>query len=65
MPPDEVETDALVCTEPAAIGSDARAITFGRAPGIELLGISEGCFMQGEAERLVPEDGSLAPALAR
>ena len=65
-PPDEVETDALVCAfEPAPTGSDTRPIAFGRAPGIELLGISEGCFLQGEAERLVPEDGTLAPALAR
>jgi hypothetical protein len=65
-PSDEVETDALVCAPTSApIGADARSIVFGRAPGIELLGISEGCFIQGEAERLVPEDGSLAPALAR
>lgn len=63
-PREEVETDALVCTF-ESIGSDARSVAFGRAPGIELLGISEGCFIQGEAERLVPEDGSVAPALAR
>jgi hypothetical protein len=65
MPSDEVEIDALVCAPEAAIGADARSLAFGRAPGIELLGVSEGCFIQGEAERLVPEDGSLAPALAR
>lgn len=65
MPSEEVEVDALVCLfEPEAVGSDARPIAFGRAPGIELLGVSEGCFIQGEAERLVPDDGSLAPALA-
>ncbi len=64
MPREETETDALVCTF-ESIGSDARAVAFGHAPGIELLGISEGCFIQGEAERLVPEDGSVAPALAR
>jgi len=63
-PREEVETDALVCTF-ESIGSDARHVAFGRAPGIELVGISEGCFIQGEAERLVPEDGSIAPALAR
>ncbi len=64
MPPEQVEVDALVCAFDA-IGADTRRIAFGRAPGIELLGVSEGCFIQGEAERLVPEDGSLAPAFAR
>jgi hypothetical protein len=61
-----VVTDALVCVSADAVaGADAREVAFGRAPGIELLGISEGCFLQGEAERLVPADGSLAPAVAR
>lgn len=64
MPSDLVEVTVLAC---ASEGEDigVRHLTFGRSPGIESLGISEGCFLQGEADRLVPPDGSLAPALPR
>lgn len=61
-PSESVETNALVCSSDDA-DVDMRQIVFGRAPGIELLGISEGCFISGEGERLVPEGGALAPAL--
>lgn len=64
MPSESVETTALVCSSD---DDDVvlRHVGFGRAPGIELLGISEDCFMSGEGERLIPEDGALAPALER
>lgn len=52
-----VPIDALSCT----IHGDPEL--FAVVPGIERLGVSADCYMQGEGLRLIPKDGSLAPAV--
>ena len=48
LPSAEVETDALVCVSAnAATGADVQPVTFGRAPGIELLGIQRRVLPRG------------------
>jgi len=61
-PPATIEANVLACSSDGHV-LDEQQLDFARGPGLELLGVSAECFMQGEGERLVPADGSLAPAL--